>query len=191
LPKLRKKKVTLAADAGVGRGRRAARGLTAADRLATAEVVVDNPYYGPAAPAEHRTIRAVRSLRDPLAKLHHTKRIDEAEYRAGRRLQALLEAAEVGHVRSVDTAREGVDGGEHMPEVLTERQFRAIKALGAIWPLLGKDASALVVAVLQDGRMPEEYARLLRFTGADDVRAMGRHFKWTLTTLARWFGLVG
>ncbi len=156
----------------------------------TADVVVDNPYFGPAAPQEHRVIRATRSLRDPLAKLHHTRRIDEAEYRAGRRLQALLEAAEVGRVRSLDPSREGVDGGSHVPDVLGERQFRALKALERIWPLLGRDGSALVTAVLAHGMMPEAYAGTLGRTARDDVRATGRHFKWQLALLARHFGLA-
>jgi hypothetical protein len=153
-----------------------------------AEVTVDNPYYGPAAPAEHRVIRAVRSLRDPLAKLHHTQRIDEAEYRAGRQMQALLEAAEVGRVRSLDTTHQRVDGGSHMPDVLGERQFRALKALERIWPLLGKDGAALVTAVLMHGMLPEIYAAKLGRTNRDDVRATGRHFKWQLALLARHFG---
>ena len=153
-----------------------------------AEVTVDNPYYGPTSPAEQRVIRAVRSLRDPLAKLHHTRRIDEAEHRAGRQMQALLEAAEVGRVRSLDTTRQRVDGGSHMPDILGERQFRALKALERIWPLLGKDGSALCTAVLMHGMMPEIYAARLGRRGRDDIRATGRHFKWQLALLARHFG---
>jgi hypothetical protein len=156
-----------------------------------AEVVADNPYYGPAAPSEQRTIRAVRSLRDPLARLHHTRRIDEAEYRAGRALQRLLETAEVGKLRALDTTRQRVDGGSHMPEVLGERQLRALKALAAIGPLLGKGGSALVTAVLMHGLMPEAYAARLDRRSRDDVRATGRHFKWQLALLARHFGLAG
>ena len=181
----RRKKKTGGASVGGGDGGSSGRGGGP-----VAAVVVDNPYYGPAAPAEHRTIKAIRSLRDPLSKLHHTRRIDEAEYRAGRRMQALLEAAEVGKLRSQDTTREGVDGGGHMPEVLSERQLRAIKALNRIWPLLGKDGSALVTAVLAHGMMPETYAARLDRRSQDDVRATGRHLKWQLALLARHFGLV-
>jgi hypothetical protein len=78
-----------------------------------------------------------------------------------------------------------------VPEVLGERQFRALKALERIWPLLGKDGAALVTAVLIHGLLPETYAAKLGRTGRDDVRATGRHFKWQLALLARHFGLAG
>lgn len=152
-----------------------------------ATIEVDNPYFGPAAPEEHRRITAIRSLQDPLSKLHHTRRIDDTELRAGRHMQALLETAEVGKIGSIDPSREGVDGGNHMPDVLTDRQRDALKALVSLWPKLGLDGAALVRAVLAEGVMPEDYARRL-FTSARDINAMGRLFKWKLGLLATEFG---
>ena len=78
-----------------------------------------------------------------------------------------------------------------MPEVMTDRQLRALKALERIWPLLGLDGSALVTAVLMHGLLPEAYAAKLGRSNRDDVRATGRQFKWALAALARHFGLAG
>jgi hypothetical protein len=74
---------------------------------------------------------------------------------------------------------------------MTDRQLRALKALEKIWPLLGKDGSALVTAVVMHGLLPEAYAGKLGRASRDDVRATGRAFKWALALLARHFGLAG
>ena len=77
-----------------------------------------------------------------------------------------------------------------MPEVLSERQLRAIKALNRIWPLLGKDGAALVTAVLAHGMMPEAYAARLDRRARTMCGPPGS-FKWQLALLAQHFGLVG
>lgn len=152
---------------------------------------VDNPLYDADQPLEHRVIVVERSLRDPLDKLHHTKRIGDAEFAAGRMLQRLLGSAEVGRVRSQDPSREPVDGGGHVPDVMTDNQLRAINALQIIWRILGHEDAVFVRAVLADGMMPEEYGRKMgKARGDREISHWGWLFAKRMQRLAVHFGLA-
>src|SRR6266536_4342304 len=128
--KRRKTKVTLAGDTG--------------------SVEIDNPFYTVGSPRQvPRRVQAVRSLRDdPLARLHDRRQISDSEYRAGRDFQKLLEEAELGRMRTNDPSREPVDGGIGFRDGVTDREVRAFRQLAKLWPILGKDGSAILRAFL-------------------------------------------
>ena len=90
---------------------------------ATTDTMVDNPYQ------EGQKITVSASLRDdPLRRLLIYNSIDQAQYAAGRHLQGLFEAAELGAIKAMDTTKEPVDG-HTLPDMLSERQERAIRTL--------------------------------------------------------------
>lgn len=152
-------------------------------------LVLDNPEYQPGNPDSIATVYLPRAIRDdPLGRLHARQRIDDAEYLAGRAMQKLLEDAEVGRIRSQDMSKEPVDGGGHMPDVLTEPQRKALKRLSVIRVILGVEADKLVRAVLAGGFMPEDVARQRRLTAERDIAFFGRWFRQILRALATEFG---
>jgi hypothetical protein len=153
-------------------------------------VEVDNPLYlekdQMGRSAGPRRIRVQRALRnDPLAKLHATGRLNDVELRVGRRVQSLMEASEVGGIRTMDPTNEPVDGGGKIREPINDRQLRAMKYLnGTLYPLLGKLGKALVSAVLAGGMMPEDYARSTGIGDARGINSIGREFQRYLGMLA-------
>jgi len=157
----------------------------------TATVEIDNPFYAPGGPRHvPRRIAAVRSLRDdPLARLHDRRQIGEAEYRAGRDFQRLLEAAELGRMRTNDPSREPVDGGGGVRDGLTERELHAFRQLARLWPVLGKDGSAMLRAFLGERQFLPAIA-LSRGLPEDQqtLRYLGRRIRECLETLAAEFG---
>ncbi len=154
-------------------------------------IEVRNPRYQPGHPDELERVTVVRAMRtDALVRLHHARRIDDCAYEAGRMMQALMEAAEVRGPRSVDTTQEPVDGGGGVPTIMSDRQFKAIKQLNSIYPVLGQDGYALVYAVLAKGMMPEQYGRAMGMTDLRDLNALGRELRRRLDNLAVVFGLA-
>jgi hypothetical protein len=137
-------------------------------------------------------VRAQRSLRDdPLARMHQRKQINGAQYQAGRDLQRLLEDAEIGKLGSPDYSQEPVDGGNRVPEIVTEKQRRAVKDLMPIWPKLGQEGTSILrdflvdrldcsLMALKRGEAPTKRAQLY----------FGRRVRECLTTMARHFKLA-
>jgi hypothetical protein len=169
--KRRKTKVTLAGD--------------------TASVEIDNPFYMPGSPRQvPRRIHAVRSLRDdPLARLHDRRQISDSEFRAGRDFQKLLEEAELGRMRTNDPSREPVDGGVGFSDGVSDRELRAFRQLARLWPILGKDGSAILRAFLAERQFLAAIAAA-RGLGGDQqtLRYLGRRVRECLATLATEFG---
>ena len=157
----------------------------------TGSVEVDNPFFTPGSPRHvPRRVHAVRSLRDdPLARLHDRRQISESEFRAGRDFQKLLEEAELGRVRTNDPSREPVDGGVSFRDGLSDREVRAFRQLARLWPVLGKDGSAILRAFLGERQF---LARIAATRGlAPDqqtLRYLGRRIRECLATLASEFG---
>jgi len=157
----------------------------------TARVEIDNPFHTPGSPRQvPRRVTAVRSLRDdPLARLHDRRQIGEAEYRAGRDFQRLLEATELGRMPVNDPAREPVDGGPGFRDGLSERETHAFRQLARLWPVLGKDGSAMLRAFLGDRQFLPGIAAA-RGLAADQqtLSYLGRRIRECLETLAIEFG---
>ena len=154
------------------------------------QIEVDNPLASASAPAEGLRVRAMRSLRnDQLAWLHHRGYLDEHLYRAGRGFQALHEAAEVGGFGCQDPGREPIDSGVTTPEVMTDRQFKALKGLSRLKAALGPRGAEILEGVLVDQMSYEQVA--LRWYGrADRVTKVyvRQRFKECLGTAAERFG---
>ena len=153
----------------------------------TAEIEVDDPHG--TRPGEK--IRVQRQLRaDPLARLHSHKQIDEAQYRAGRAFQRDSETAARG-VRSVDLARERVDGGAPA-EPLTDAQVRARKRLSEMERVLGRTMHRVTQAVLVQGMNMETVAQqVFNREGEVSAKYYGRLFRDALDVLAGEYGLAG
>jgi hypothetical protein len=157
----------------------------------TALVEIDNPFYAPGSPRQvPRRVSAVRSLRDdPLARLHDRRQISEAEYRAGRDFQRLLEATELGRLRTNDPSREPVDGGTGFRDGLSERAAQAFRQLARLWPILGKDGSAILRAFLGERQfLPAIAAARCLPQDQQTLRYLGRRVRECLETLAKEFG---
>jgi hypothetical protein len=122
-------------------------------------VTIDNPEYQAGNPDSIRKTNAVRSLRDdPLGRLHARGQIGEDEYRAGRKLQGYYEAAEVGRIKSQDMTCEPVDGGGAYPDVLTDHQNEALKALARARIIIGTHGEAILRQMLVDRVFVQEIA---------------------------------
>jgi len=178
----RKQRARSAAEAAAVHDRRA-RGLNAE----VADIEVDDPY----ATKVGEKIRVLRTLRaDPLARLHSHKQIDEAQYRAGRAFQRDSETAARG-VRSVDLARERVDGGAPA-EPLTDAQVRARKRLSEMERVLGRTMHRVTQAVLVQGMNMETVAQqVFNREGEVSAKYYGRLFRDALDVLAGEYGLAG
>jgi hypothetical protein len=168
----------------VARNGTARRGHNADD---TAEIEVDDPH----ATRTGQKIRVLRTFRDdPLARLHSRKQIDEAQYNAGRAYQRDVRTAE-RFVRSLDLARERVDGGAPS-EPLTDAQVRARKRLTELQHVLGRTMHRVTHAVLVDGLSMETVAQqLFNRDGELSVKYYGRLFRDALDVLAGEYGLAG
>lgn len=149
---------------------------------------------------EDRTEQA-RSLRDdPLGRLHDRKQINQAQYQAGRRMQLLLELTEVGRLRSQDPSNEPVDGGGAYPDILSERQLRAMKRLNGwtapdtgkrfrgVYDVLGAEGTAIMRLMLAERRFAREIAAAMGDRSQRGVDYIARRVRECLTTLAREFG---
>jgi len=131
----------------------------------------------------------MRSTRDdPLAGLHARKRIDEAQYHAGRAFQKDFENAERGP-RAIDPGKEAVDGGV-TPEPITEAQQASAKRLGEIYRLLGQNGSALAHSILVHGYSIEATALMRMMVTEREIRFLGQRFKECLDDLAVFYGLA-
>lgn len=134
-------------------------------------------------------IRAVRSMRDdPLARLHDRGQIGEAQYLAGRAMQKLYEDSEVGRLRSQDPSNEPVDGGGSYPDIMSDRQLKALKRVNSLYPILGKEGSRIMGLMLAERKFAHEIAAIMGDKSQRGIDYIGRRIRECLTTLAREFG---
>jgi predicted DNA-binding protein YlxM (UPF0122 family) len=152
---------------------------------------VDNPYFGPTSPSEHKTIDAVRTLRDdPLGQMRERNQIGEAQYRAGRQWQADYEAAGP-RIKSSGHLQEPVDGGGRLPVGITDRQIQARGRLETYRRLLGEYGTAILTMVLADKLSLREVAnrRHVEVSKAT-LTYVGHRFREALSSLAVAMGLA-
>ena len=159
------------------------RALELSENLETAELVVPDPYE-----AEGKIV-VLRSLRDdPLAALHNSKQIDEAQYIAGRHWQRAYEIAEIGGGKGIDTTRERVDGGQIAQPTISDKQARAFADLYKAQKALGEYGSSIVHDLLARHLSVKQSAeRRMMFTQRE-LDFLGRRFRECLETLAVVFG---
>lgn len=161
------------------------------DRLATdipthahiAIVDVEDPYD------RGVFIAALANMRgDHLRRLHAKRRIDDAQYQAGRRWQQLYEEAEVGAIKAMDTTKEPVDGGGFAPELLTDRRKKAIALLTECCArdVLGKEGDALMRRFLAHNDGIETIAEL--YGQPEATNYIFQQVKNSLENLAKHFG---
>lgn len=148
-------------------------------------LTVDNPYYGPTTPDEHRKVTAPRALRDdPLGQMHDRGQVDAAQYAAAREWQRQYEAAGAPMPSSGDL-QEPVDaGGNHKPGI-TDRQINAGRSLARLGAKLGPRGNQIVHLVLADKMTLREVANRLYFsTERHTMIYLGARWRECLDTLA-------
>lgn len=137
-----------------------------------------------------RMIVTVRSLRDDrLAWLHSHKHIDDAQFHAGRKMQALYEHAGI-EVRAMDPTKEPVDGRGELPDTITERMTAAIKEIGRIEGILGREGAAYARDFLAFGNSILQCATSRGAFHESGRIAIAYRIREILETLAVEFGLV-
>jgi hypothetical protein len=150
-----------------------------------APAMVDDPHaLGPG-----EKVVVLRSLRDdPLAALHSSRQIDEAQFKAGRTWQKAYELSEVGGVRSVDWSRDWVDCIGRQQTSGGDGQSRALASLARASAALGLEGEAIVRDVL-GARMTFAVAAAKRgLTSEAERKYIGRRFRECLETLAVLYG---
>lgn len=158
---------------------------TAKDLLRNAQVApveVQDPYDSS---AKIIVMRSTRS--DPLAEMNARGQIDGCDYVAGRHWQAAWENAEIGGVRAIDPGKEPVDGGR-LPEVLSDRQRRAVVDLRQATKALGRDGDRLVRDILGAGMTVRDAATVRGLTSEPDRKYVGKRLRECLATLADLYG---
>lgn len=165
------------------------RRLAEADKPFNGDVAaraVDDPFS-----TEGHKIAVSASLRDdPLARLHVRRQITDAQFNAGRRLQSLFEASQIGSVKAIDPGKEAVDGGR-CPEPLTDRQAHAAAELAEVRYELGSRDYALVWSVLGDRQFIEQYARATGVKSQRTIDFLSRSFRDALERCAKLWGARG
>lgn len=156
----------------------------------TGAVEVDNPYYHIDEPTQPKRIIAMRALRDdPLAKLHSRGYIGEGELQAGRKLQELFEASEIGSISSQDPSREYVDGGGQIRDIFTVKQERALKLLAEVRNGLGQSGYDICRSFLAERKTIEQIALAHHHVVTKAaITYMGHRFRECLRTAAKILG---
>ncbi len=164
---------------------------------AVATIKIDNPYYSPSAPAEHKQTTALRSLRDdPLGWMHSHNQISDAQYLAGRRWQELTESSEISGPRTLDLTQTPVDGSPKGFTGLSKRQDDARKELQHLRNKLGTWGTRLVTLVLIGDGVGRKWtvkdcAGLMRPSPTyTDTKIVGHRFRECLSTLATEMGFT-
>lgn len=144
--------------------------------------VVDDPYE------RGVKLRLIRSVRDdPLAGMLSRGWIPQHEYAAGRKWQAMHEASTIGCISAIDPTKEAVDGGR-IPDVLTDHQAKAMKALRAAREALGLRDSVYVADILGERLTLAQCAARHGLVGERGINYIGRRFRDALDTLAELWG---
>ena len=147
-----------------------------------AEALVDDPLEPGA------KLKVLRSERDdPLAGMLSRGVISEDLFAAGRCWQGHHEAATIGSVTAIDPTKSAVDGGR-VPEPITDRQIRAIRALARADAALGARDQALICESLGARISLADAARRRNWPGERGVNYAGRRFRDALDTLAVLWG---
>lgn len=148
------------------------------------DVLVDNPYQ------EGQKITVSASLRDdPLRRLLIYNSIDQAQYAAGRHLQGLFEAAELGAIQAMDTTKEPVDGFTP-PEMLTDRQERAIRTLRWLRGRIDAHSLALLRDVLANRMYLYQAAAARGYNGRGGISKVTVWFRESLESAAQELGFA-
>lgn len=161
----------------------------AQDLLRNAQVSIDE-VDDPLALNPGDKIVVLRSTRnDPLADMKSKGQIDQCDYVAGRHWQAAYENSEIGNVRAIDPGKEAVDGGR-LPEVLTDRQRKAVVDLKNAAKELGREGNELIHAALGQSLSMKQIAINRRHGVYSEAehKYVGKRFRECLRTLAVRFG---
>jgi len=151
---------------------------------AVADVLVDNPYQA----GQKITVSA--SLRDdPLRRLLAYNSIDQAQYAAGRHLQGLFEAAELGAIKAMDFSKEPVDGYT-APEMLSERQEKAIRTLRWLRGRIDAHSLALLRDVLASRMYIYQAAAARGYNGRGGISKVTVWFRESLEAAAEELGFA-
>lgn len=137
------------------------------------------------------TVTVDRALRDdPLGQMHDRHQVTEPQYQAGRRWQALYEAAGA-QVKSSGFLQEPVDGSGAAKQGVTDRQMRAHRSLAAYAVQLGPHGNQIVHWVLADKLSLLEVANRRHGTISRATMVyVGRRWRECLDTLAVCMGLA-
>jgi hypothetical protein len=138
-------------------------------------------------PAGDQTNVAMSLRDDPLGRLWARQQIDDAKYQAGRKWQSDYEAAEIGAVGAIDTTKEPVDGRK-FPDLVTDKQRKAIKAISDAGAVLGIEGDALIRDILGKRMWMEQVAASRGFHNQRTVDYFARRFRECLETLALFYG---
>jgi hypothetical protein len=159
------------------------RATETAENLHLGTITVDDPYG-----SAFDKIVVFRNLRDdPLAALHNSNQVDEAQFRAGRHWQKCYELSELGGARAIDPTKEAVDGGR-MPEPLSDAKCRALGDLAKARQALGLEGGALIHNVLGQHMTLGQCAEARGMSTDREKNYLGRRFRECLDTLAIEFG---
>ena len=135
-------------------------------------------------------IKVLRSVRnDPLVGMLSRKQIDEAQFVAGRTWQAHHEHSQIGSISAIDPTKEAVDGGK-IPEPISDRQIKAIRALQAAERQLGAFGASLIFDVLGRRMSISEIARARMMTRQREIDFLSMRFRECLESLAKHWGLA-
>jgi hypothetical protein len=153
---------------------------------------IENPYWSPSAPEQHRRVMAARALRDdPIGQMHSRHQLTEPQYMAGRQVQADYERSGQGRIPGQDTSREPVQGGPLHRTAVTDAQMAARDRLERWKATLGQDGWRLCAAVLIDKRTVREATlHLYQEASPAKVTYAGHRLRECLDALAKRMGLV-
>lgn len=133
-------------------------------------------------------LKVVVSVRDdPLAAMLSRGVIQQWEFEAGRTWQRHHEHSTIGCLSAIDPTKEAVDGGR-IPDVLTDRQQRAMRTIAEADKALGNRDSLYVRAILAERLTIAQCAARFGLVGARGENYMSRRFRDALDTLARLWG---
>ena len=124
---------------------------------------------------------------DPLADHFARRRIDMAQFMAGREFQKHFRIADR---RSEDRKARGITIGFEWPDALTADQQAVWKWLAKCYQQLGKDGCAIVHDALIDGKTTKQIAESRGKTGLDWERFYARRLWECLATLAEVYGFA-
>lgn len=149
-------------------------------RFAVGTTDVPDPYE------PHKSLKVAVNVRhDPLIHWKARSQIDEAEYHAGRKFQAIFAKAEIGGPAAIDYTKPLVDGG-YPVDPLTDDVVQAGNTLLELRVVLGYTDYLLLVRVLCLGKPIQEEA--LAWGGKEPERYIARRVRDGLASLAGHWG---
>lgn len=153
--------------------------------------VIAAPALVPCPSGDGSMLRVTRNIRgDTLGALWARRQIEFHQYEAGREWQRHWDASAIGGLKAADTTIEPVDGGGGIPDTLTDRVLRAVKALARADRDLGLEGRYLLVDVLGKGLSIEQAAGARGSTSVREREFWGRRFRECLDTVAVAYNLA-